>query len=67
MNQDHYLVVINDEDQYSIWPAHRKIPAGWKSCNEVSPKQVCLDYIRKHWTDMRPRSLRQKHEIDLSQ
>jgi MbtH protein len=54
-----YLVVINQEEQYSIWPAARIIPAGWKQVGGAGPKAKCLEYIELHWTDMRPRSLRE--------
>lgn len=53
-----YKVVINHEEQYSIWPAHREIPAGWKAVGKEGPKQDCLDYIEEVWTDMRPLSVR---------
>lgn len=54
-----FLVVTNDEQQYSIWPSYRALPAGWQAArSEPAPKQDCLDYIEAHWTDMRPRSLR---------
>ncbi|APU15015.1 MbtH family protein [Actinoalloteichus sp. GBA129-24] len=52
-------VVINDEEQYSIWPADRDVPAGWHTVGTRGPKQQCLDWIDEHWTDMRPRSLRE--------
>lgn len=55
-----YTVVINHEEQYSIWPEYKDIPAGWKAVGKVGPKQDCLDYINEHWTDMRPLSLRQQ-------
>ncbi len=51
-------VVINDEEQYSIWPADRTCPAGWKTVGKPGPKAECLEHIRQVWTDMRPRSLR---------
>ena len=54
-----YIVVRNDEDQYSIWPADRNIPEGWHDEGVTGPKPVCLEYIEQAWTDMRPRSLRQ--------
>ncbi|HSU87278.1 MAG TPA: MbtH family NRPS accessory protein [Terriglobia bacterium] len=54
-----YLVVINQEEQYSIWPAGRIVPAGWSRVGEAGPKAKCLEYIDQHWTDMRPRSLRE--------
>jgi MbtH protein len=52
-----YKVVVNHEEQYSIWPAHRENPVG-----KSGPKQECLDYIKEVWTDMRPLSLRKKME-----
>ena len=53
-----YTVVINDEEQYSIWFADREIPAGWKEVGVKGPKQACLDHIEEVWTDIRPKSLR---------
>ena len=57
-----YKVVINHEEQYSIWPADRENPAGWNDVGKEGPKQECLDYIEEVWTDMRPLSLRKKME-----
>jgi MbtH protein len=54
-----YNVVVNDEGQYSIWPAERKLPLGWRPCDRPGTKQECLDYITVVWTDMRPVSVRQ--------
>jgi MbtH protein len=53
-----FMVVVNDEEQYSIWPLDRELPPGWRSVGETGAKQVCLDYIDRVWTDMRPLSLR---------
>ena len=53
-----YEVVINHEEQYSIWPASREIPSGWSTVGTRGTKTVCLDYIERVWTDMRPKSLR---------
>ncbi|MEW2290151.1 MbtH family NRPS accessory protein [Streptomyces sp. NPDC047841] len=53
-----YLVVVNDEEQYSIWPAGRRIPDGWRAEGDARPKEECLRHIEEVWTDMRPRSLR---------
>lgn len=55
-----YTVVTNHEEQYSIWPSYKDIPAGWKTAGKVGPKQECLDFINENWTDMRPLSLRQQ-------
>jgi MbtH protein len=53
-----FLVLVNDEGQYSLWPAFAEVPAGWHTALPESGRQECLDYIERHWTDMRPRSLR---------
>lgn len=53
-----FLVVVNHEEQYSIWPAYRAIPAGWQAIGENGSKDECLAYISEIWTDMRPLSLR---------
>ena len=53
-----YVVVVNHEEQYSIWPDYKEIPAGWKSVGKQGPKAECLAYIKEVWTDMRPASLR---------
>ena len=57
-----YRVVMNHEEQYSIWPADREIPLGWKDAGKTGPKADCLAYIEEVWTDMRPLSLRRKME-----
>jgi MbtH protein len=55
-----YKVVVNHEEQYSIWPADRENPLGWRDAGKVGPKAECLEYVREVWTDMRPLSLRRK-------
>jgi MbtH protein len=55
-----YRVVVNHEEQYSIWPVDRALPAGWRDAGKSGPKSECLTYIEEVWTDMRPLSLRQK-------
>jgi MbtH protein len=59
-----YKVVVNHEEQYSIWPADRENPLGWKDVGKSGPKAECLAYIKEVWTDMRPLSLRKKMEAD---
>ena len=59
-DQPMYKVVINDEEQYSIWPDGREIPAGWQAEGFSGAKEACLDHIEKVWTDMRPLSLRRR-------
>jgi MbtH protein len=55
-----YKVVVNHEEQYSIWLAERENPLGWKDAGKSGLKQECLAYIKEVWTDMRPLSLRKK-------
>jgi MbtH protein len=55
-------VVVNHEEQYSIWPAERENPAGWRDGGKSGSKAECLDYINEVWTDMRPAALRKKME-----
>lgn len=57
-DDDIYTVVINDEEQYSIWPTFRALPAGWREVGVRGPKDQCLAHIEVVWTDMRPASLR---------
>ena len=57
-----YKVVVNAEDMYSIWPAHRENPLGWSDAGKQGTKAECLAYIEEVWTDMRPLSLRRKME-----
>lgn len=55
-----YQVVVNHEEQYSLWPSYKEIPGGWKAVGKSGNKQECLEYVEEVWTDMRPLSLR-KH------
>lgn len=55
-----FEVVVNPEEQYSLWPADREIPAGWRKAGKQGKKAECLTYIDEVWKDMRPLSLRQK-------
>ncbi len=56
--QELYLVVVNAEEQYSIWRAGHDLPDGWTSVGEPQARQDCLAFIEETWTDMRPASLR---------
>jgi uncharacterized protein YbdZ (MbtH family) len=57
-----YKVVVNHEEQYSIWPADKENPLGWSDAGRSGPKAECLAYVKEVWTDMRPLSLRRKME-----
>jgi MbtH protein len=61
-----YDVVINDEEQYSIWPVAKAIPNGWRSVGKSGDKSYCLAYISEVWTDMRPLSLRKQMEANAN-
>ena len=54
------IVVVNHEDQYSIWPESRELPMGWRATGVAGTKAECLAHIDEVWTDMRPRSLREQ-------
>lgn len=53
-----YSVVINHEEQYSIWPVSKPIPLGWEAAGFEGDKDACLGYIQQVWTDIRPKSVR---------
>jgi MbtH protein len=57
-----YNVAVNDEEQYSIWPADREMPPGWRAAGKSGPKEECMAYIEQIWIDLRPLSLRKKME-----
>ncbi len=69
MNQENdadktiYRVVVNHEEQYSIWPAWRDIPAGWRDAGKSGAKEECLAFVQEVWTDMRPLSLRNRTAV----
>ena len=52
-----YLVLVNDEGQYSLWPAGIAVPAGWITTHDADSRSNCLKYVEARWTDMRPNSL----------
>ena len=58
-NQVH-TVVVNDEEQYSIWPADQDVPLGWREVGVRGPRRDCLAHVERVWTDMRPLSLRRR-------
>ncbi len=62
-----YKVVLNHEEQYSIWPADRENPVGWRDAGKSGLKSDCLAYIKEVWTDMRPLSLRKHMEEQARQ
>ncbi len=63
-NQDNtiYKVVVNHEEQYSIWRADRENPLGWRDAGKTGTKEECLAFVKEVWTDMRPLSLRKHME-----
>ncbi|HIL77865.1 MAG: MbtH family NRPS accessory protein [Gammaproteobacteria bacterium] len=62
-----FKVVVNHEEQYSIWPKDKKLPIGWREEGTEGVKKVCLEHIGKVWTDMRPLSLRKSMDELLNQ
>ena len=59
-------VVLNEEEQYSIWPASKALPLGWRKGGKQGSKDACLEFIKETWTDMRPLSLR-RHMAESAQ
>ena len=55
-----FVVLLNDEEQHSLWPSFADIPAGWRRVYGEADRAACLEYIDEHWTDIRPRSLRDR-------
>ncbi len=55
-----YIVLKNDEDQYSLWLKEKAVPAGWMAVGKEGSREECSAYVDQIWTDMRPRSLREK-------
>jgi MbtH protein len=55
----HYLVLVNDEDQHSLWPAYLDAPPGWRIAFGSADRAACLTYVETTWTDLRPRTLRE--------
>jgi len=54
-----FLVLVNDEGQYSLWPVFAEVPDGWTVALAETDRQSALDHIEEHWTDLRPNSLRE--------
>lgn len=59
-----FNVVVNDEDQHSLWPVFAEVPAGWRVVFGEASRAECLEYVEKNWTDLRPRSLREAMAAD---
>jgi MbtH protein len=62
--KEDFYVLVNDEEQHSLWPTFAEVPAGWQSAFGPAGRRDCLDYVEEHWTDMRPKSLRLAMEAD---
>jgi MbtH protein len=63
---DSYRVVVNDEEQCSLWPSDRDLPLGWRDAGKQGTREECLAFIQEVWTNMRPLSLRKKMEEDAA-
>jgi MbtH protein len=55
-----FYVLVNDEEQHSLWPTFKEVPEGWRVVFGADGRQACLDYVDEHWTDLRPKSLRER-------
>lgn len=61
-----FFVLVNDEDQHSLWPTFSEVPQGWRVVFGEDTRAAALEYVEKNWTDMRPRSLREAMEADAA-
>jgi uncharacterized protein YbdZ (MbtH family) len=61
-----FIVLVNDEGQYSLWPTFRDVPDGWSTVGPRGARALCLEYIESNWRDMRPRSLVEQMEADAA-
>ncbi|ALE77156.1 MbtH family protein [Pseudonocardia sp. ICBG1122] len=59
-----FFVLVNDEEQHSLWPAFAQVPAGWSVVHGEASRSDCLAYVETHWTDLRPKSLREAMASD---
>ncbi|MEU8792998.1 MbtH family protein [Streptomyces sp. NPDC048643] len=59
-----FYVVVNDEEQHSLWPAFAEVPAGWRVVFGEAARAEALEYVESNWTDLRPRSLREAMAAD---
>jgi uncharacterized protein YbdZ (MbtH family) len=55
-----FVVLVNDEEQHSLWPTFADVPAGWRVVHGEADRAACLDYIEQNWPDIRPKSLRDR-------
>lgn len=64
-----FFVLVNSEEQHSLWPTFAQVPDGWRIVHgddQKTSRQSCLDYVEEHWTDLRPKSLRDAIDKDVS-
>ncbi|KIF03487.1 hypothetical protein PL81_23960 [Streptomyces sp. RSD-27] len=59
-----FHVLVNDEDQHSLWPVFAEVPPGWRVVFGEADRAACLEYVERNWTDLRPRSLREAMAAD---
>ncbi|MFF3554987.1 MbtH family protein [Streptomyces tsukubensis] len=59
-----FYIVVNDEEQHSLWPVFAEVPEGWRIAFGEASRAECLEYVEKNWTDLRPRSLREAMAAD---
>lgn len=60
-----FLVLVNSEDQHSLWPSFAQVPPGWTVVFGEDTREACLAYVESHWTDLRPRSLRERMDAQV--
>jgi MbtH protein len=64
-NVSTFVVLINEEGQYSLWPKKKSVPQGWRLAGKEGTREECCQYVDKNWVDMRPISLRKKMDAQV--
>ncbi|MYR83679.1 MbtH family NRPS accessory protein [Streptomyces sp. SID685] len=59
-----FFVLVNDEEQHSLWPTFAEVPSGWRVVFGEADRQECLQYVEENWTDLRPKSLQEAMAAD---
>jgi MbtH protein len=65
-NDGSFMVLVNDEEQYSLWPSFAAVPEGWSVALDETSREECMQFIKLTWKDLRPKSLRESMKLDTS-
>ncbi|MGW2089061.1 MbtH family protein [Streptomyces sp. NPDC001880] len=65
-DEGRFFVLVNEEEQHSLWPTFAEVPEGWRIAFGEASRQECLEYVETHWTDLRPKSLQEAMAADAA-